>query len=152
MKEILQQILGELINVNTRLGGVESRLDSIESRLGNVESRLDSVESRLGNVESRLDSVETRLDGVETGQKEIYQIVRALEARTAERCALLNRIVQDLDYMKGNIKSIQEGQASLSDKVVDLGTGQRYIMQKITQHDVDIFKLKEAVIKNVSGL
>lgn len=138
MKEILQQILAELKGVNTRLDGVDSRLDK---------------------VDSRLDKVELRLDGVESGQKEIYQIVRALEARTEEHGALLNRIVQDIDYMKGDIKSLQDGQASLAGQVVetnrkvdDLSAGQRYTMQKLTQHDVDIFKLKETVINHVSGL
>lgn len=145
MEEILQQILAELKNVNTRLGGVESRLDGVESRLDGVESRLSRVESRL--------------DGVESGQKEIYQILRALEARTDEHGALLNRILQDMDYMKGDIKSLQEGQASLVRQMVetkrevdDLSAGQRYTMQKINEHDVAIFKLREAVLKHVSGL
>jgi len=117
VKEILQQILGELKNVNTRLDGVESRLD-----------------------------------GVESGQKEIYQVVRAFEARTDEHGALLNRIIADMDHMKGDLKSLQEGQVSLDGKVDDLGVSQRYALQKIAEHDVDIFKLKEAVIKHVSGL
>ena len=131
VKEILQQILGELKNVNTRL---------------------DGVESCLGSVESHLDGVESRLDGVESGQKEIYQVVRALEVRTDEHGALLNRIIEDMDHMKGDLKSRQEGQVSLDGKLDDLGVSQRYAMQKIAQHDVDIFKLKEAVIKHVSGL
>jgi septal ring factor EnvC (AmiA/AmiB activator) len=48
--------------VDTRLGGVETRLDGVETRLGNVEVRLDGIDNRLDDTNKRLGKVETKLD------------------------------------------------------------------------------------------
>ncbi|MFZ7103941.1 MAG: hypothetical protein ACOWWO_14985 [Peptococcaceae bacterium] len=79
---VLQELQGirHIVNkVETRLDGVETGLDGVETRLDRLETRLDGVETGLDRLETRLDGVETRLNNLEGRQKEIYQVVRAIE-------------------------------------------------------------------------
>ncbi|MFI6708646.1 hypothetical protein ACIBF7_19575 [Nonomuraea sp. NPDC050478] len=52
-------------DLDSRLDGVDARLDRMDTRLDSVDARLDRIDTRLDGVDERLDRIDTRLDGVD---------------------------------------------------------------------------------------
>ena len=49
----------QFFNLNSRVNGVELRLDKVDFRLDKIDSRLDKMDSRLDKLDSRLERFET---------------------------------------------------------------------------------------------
>jgi predicted nucleic acid-binding Zn-ribbon protein len=99
LEKILEQILDELKNVN--------------SRLGNVESRLGSVESQVGKVESRLGSVESDVSLIKTQQTEHKEILNALRHSSDIHTAKLDNLEVELAKLSGEQKNSFEALSNM---------------------------------------
>lgn len=78
-REILLDISGRLVRIESRLEGVELRLERVESRLDGLESRVVGVESRLDGVESRMvvmehhnDIAMSKIEGVQSSVNWVF--------------------------------------------------------------------------------
>jgi hypothetical protein len=73
----------DMVDVKTRLGGVEVRLGKVETRLGGVEVRLDKIEANtadLGEIRARV----ALIPELQAGQIEIRDMVATLLARSEQ--------------------------------------------------------------------
>jgi chromosome segregation ATPase len=147
LEKILEQILDELKNVNSRLGNVESQVDKVESRLGsvesqvgNVESRLGSIESQVGNVESRLGSVESRLEKVESRLGNVESDVSLIKTQQTEHKEILNALRHSSDIYTAKLDNLEVELAKLSGEQKNSFEA---LANMYGHHEFEITKLKQ---------
>jgi chromosome segregation ATPase len=103
-RELLEQILQKVTNMETRMNSVETKIGSMNTKIGSMETKMDSMElkmdsmeSKIGSMETRMNSVEEKIDGItrqvvnnseqlfelKNGQQHIQQAVRETEETVA---------------------------------------------------------------------
>src|SRR6185436_15819299 len=93
----------QLRRVDTRLVGIESRLDTIDTRLDAVDARLERMETSATDTQQRLERMETsatdtqqRLERMETSAIDSQQRLERMETSATDTQQLLKRIAGHL--------------------------------------------------------
>ena len=76
-------ILPQIVSINTRLDGIDIRLDRIEDKLDDHGNRLARIEVRLENHSHRLGRIEGKLDAVVDEQDRQSVEISALKDKLA---------------------------------------------------------------------
>lgn len=118
-EQLLKQILNELTDVKSEIKDVKNHLTNVKNDLTNVKNDLTNVKNDLTNVKTQLD--------------ENTQITKAILHRQDEIDAKLDRLSMDLHEFQGEVKSEME----------DLKDHLKFNTQKITENELEIFKLKK---------
>jgi len=113
-KPIWEQALAAIGEINSRLGAIETRLDSVDGRLGAIETRLDSVDGRLGAIETRLDSVDGRID--------------SMDARFDRVDARFDKLETDMD---DGFRRVAHKLEVLNDSFFEMQADQRYLERRL---------------------
>ncbi len=64
-RELLEQILQKVTNMETRMDSVETKVGSMETKVGSMETKIGSMETKIGSMETKIDSMGTRMNSVE---------------------------------------------------------------------------------------
>ena len=81
-QEILQEVLGEIKSVNTRLDGMEQRFDDIDQRLDAVYNQTANLLEFKVEVNTKLDNIGDKIEDIEAVTKQnTYDIARLKSLR-----------------------------------------------------------------------
>ena len=133
IKEELQPIKEELQQLNRRVGNIETRVENIEARVENIESRVENIETRVENIEIRVEKIETRVETIEKDMIDLKETTSKMETK-------LNSVYEQtakLTEYHGETLARFEQLATKDD--LD------YFDKKISEHDREIFKIKNRV-------
>ncbi|MBD2868398.1 hypothetical protein [Paenibacillus arenilitoris] len=129
-------------NLGSRIGSLETRMESFETRMGSIETRMESIETRIGSLETRMESIETRMGSLETrmeslesGQKELNLIVTAIRDRQDEADARFEALSFDIHRILGELSELKKGQER-QDKILEA------LALRSLEQETDIRELK----------
>lgn len=102
-----------------KLEQMDARQQRFEERQEKFEERQQRFEERLDRFEERLDRVEQRLDNLEAGQKELFQLTKAIIHRQEMTDAKLEALTLDVHKIYGMMVSFQASQER-QDKILEM--------------------------------
>jgi archaellum component FlaC len=118
-----------LIEIITKLNGIDGRLDKMDTRFGQVETRLDKMDTRFDQVETRLDKMDTRFDQIETRLDKIDTRFDQMETTMNVR---FERLEIKLDAISEQVARNTENESSFNELAVT-----------VARHTTDINLLKK---------
>lgn len=90
-EQILESILGELRNVNVRLGGIDQRLDRVDERLDRLETTLNEVQvavlethSWVGKIAEGQEQHAAAIEKLSPEQERQGKVIQALAMKSLE--------------------------------------------------------------------
>ena len=162
-ERLLKEILHEVKELNHRIGNVENEisnvkyelinvkgdLNDVKSELNDVKGDLNDVKSELNDVKGDLNDVKSELSNIESQLNENTEITKAILHRQDETDAKLDHLTIDVHKLHGEVTQLKEdyqtlykGQAEIIDEIKDIKSHLKFNTQKITETELELFKLK----------
>ena len=102
-------------NINTRLDGIDARLDAVDTRLDGIDARLDAMDVRLDEIDARFNRVENRLEMIDlkcdTNRKRLDDL--SLDVKLAERD--IRKDIKNLQDTTETLVVVLQGRGILPD-------------------------------------
>ena len=64
-RELLELIATKVGGLETKVDSIETRMDGMETKMDRMDTRMDSMETKMDHMDAKVDSMGTRLDKVE---------------------------------------------------------------------------------------
>lgn len=148
-EQLLKEILHEVKELNHRIGNVENEISNVKYELINVKGDLNDVKSELNDVKGDLNDVKSELSNIESQLNENTEITKAILHRLDETDAKLDHLTIDVHKLHGEVTQLKEdyqtlykGQAEIIDEIKDVKSHLKFNTQKITETELELFKLK----------
>ena len=148
-ERLLKEILHEVKELNHRIGNVENEISNVKYELINVKGDLNDVKSELNDVKGDLNDVKSELSNIESQLNENTEITKAILHRQDETDAKLDHLTIDVHKLHGEVTQLKEdyqtlykGQAETIDEIKDIKSHLKFNTQKITETELELFKLK----------
>ena len=116
--------------LDKRIGVMDKRIDGLDKRIGNMDKRIDGLDKRIGVMDKRIDGLDKR---IETMDKRIDDNTSRLDSLTNTVNIIHDQTVKLTEYHMITMEALKR-LASKDD--VD------YLIDKVGEHDREIYKLK----------
>jgi len=141
----LEQVDGKLQKFDERMDRFEERMDRFEVRQQQFEEKQNrfeekqiKFEERQTRFEERQTKFEERLDSLDAGQKELFQMTKAIIHRQELTDARLEALTLDVHKIHGLMVSFQASQ-DRQDKILEI------LSMRSLEQESDIRELKRSV-------
>jgi len=102
-----ERVLAEFARLNTRLDGLEKRLDGFEERLNRLEKRFDGFDARLTTLEEKVDE---RLRETRPIWEGVLQRLAAIETALDTLNRQFKTMIRDMFDLRSRIEKLEDEQ------------------------------------------
>ncbi|MBE1553373.1 hypothetical protein [Sporosarcina limicola] len=115
---------------------MENNFDLILNELREIHGSIRKLDERVGKLDERVGSLES-------GQKELFQITRAILDCQEEADAKLEILSMDVHRLHGDVKELKV-------RFIDISKDVEFTYLKTSKHEMEIYKIKQDLDMRVS--
>ncbi len=115
MKEILNNILGELQSLNNKVDNLDEKVSELDGKVSNLETNLGTLNNKVANLETNLGTLNNKVVNLETEVKSGFEGVNkkldtiyAQVAHNTEQEVKLNEVTAKVESLETDIKLIKK--------------------------------------------
>jgi chromosome segregation ATPase len=80
-EEKLDVIIKQLGELQTSVGGINTRIDGLDARMGGLETKVSGLDARMGGLETKVSRLETQVSGLDARMGGLETQLSGLDAR-----------------------------------------------------------------------
>ncbi|MTV50060.1 hypothetical protein GJ688_13875 [Heliobacillus mobilis] len=81
-----------------------------EQLLRQILTEIQALKAGQEKMAGDIDEIKTDVHSLKAGQRELYDLTKSLEHRQEETTAQLTTMAEDINFIKGSVSRLEEGQ------------------------------------------
>ncbi|GAA4072392.1 hypothetical protein [Amphibacillus indicireducens] len=139
--------------LDQRIEMMDKRIDGLDQRIEMMDKRIDGLDQRIGMMDKRIDGLDQRIGSMDKRIDGLDKRIRAMDTRIDDNTSRLDSLTNTVKLIHDQTVKLTEYHLITTEALKRLASNDDvdYLIDKVSEHDREIYKIKNTLENQTSN-